>query len=698
MMEGLGLDRPVWLWALVLVPVLVLLAVRAERLRAQDISKLLATRLAAQLTAGVSPRLRWTRVALVCLALAAGVVALAGPHAGYRIRETRTTGHDVILAVDVSRSMLAGDLQPNRLVRAQLLADDIVRQLPGDRIGVVAFAGSAFLQAPLTVDHGAVLESVQALDTKVIPRGGSNLAQAIRTAVEAFGKGESSHRVLVILSDGEELDADALPAAREAAEAGIRIDTVGIGTANGSLIPVPAEGGGTTFVKDASGRLVTSRLDESRLREIAKIGGGRYDNLAANSGVGREIAASIRALEAGDAGSEITREPLTRYQWPLGLAVAALLGLLLLPERPGKTGGARSGRSAIHVAVVLLALAAPDGLHADDDPHDAFAAGEFDKAYEGFAARADKSSSPWEAYNAGTAALKANRYDDAIARFGQSMADSDPTIQSRAAYNLALALASKASAQSDPGSAIPLLRDAIEHFRKAEDDSSVSADASFNRKAAEQWLKELERLKQQQEQKDQQQKKQQQNKNRQGGESDQQQNEQQEQQGGQQDSKGEEGQQQEQQNGGKEQQGQQGGQKEDQQGQAENAQEPGEQSEQSGESQPEDGEPRSGGQEDRQQQDAGAQPGSESVQPAPTPVPGQHEGTLEGEMAQREPTGSENDTRTASAAQSDGKEVTDGRMTAAQARAILESLRGDERRVLLFDRESRQQLPTDKDW
>lgn len=670
-MSSIGFSQPLWLWALTLLPVLLAIAFRAEQKRARDVARLLATRLAPQLTAGASPALRWSRTTLFLLALAAGIVTLARPHAGYTLRETRTTGRDVILAIDVSRSMLANDLQPSRLVRAQLLADDIIRQLPGDRVGIVAFAGSAFLQAPLTVDHGAVLESVQALNSDIIPHGGSNIAQAIRTALDAFGKGESSHRALVILSDGEELDADAIPVTQEAADLGVRFFTVGIGTPNGSVIPVPDNRGGTEFVKDATGNLVTSRLDEQRLREIAAIGGGSYHNLAANPGSGQNIASAIREIAARESGSEITREPLERFQWPLGFAVATLLAALMLPERTrSKRHTSNLARSA-SLLLITTTLTAPTSSWAANRAAQAFSAGDFDKAYENFAARATSSGSPQDAYNAGTAALKANRLDEAITQLGKALTSKDPSLQARADYNLASALAAKAANQQDPSSSIPLIEDAITHFLSAENDPALADDATFNRKAASEWLEELKKLQLQQNQEKQQQ-------DKQSNQQDQQQKDQQQQQQG----ESQEQQQQDQQQGDNSNDPQQEGSQDQQQKDNTAATESKQQQQQ-----------HNG---DGSQQHSDTQP-----TPEPTPVPGQNEETLEGEMQQKTPDEQEQKNQhsdTQESATAEPAEAPDGEMTPAQARAILESLRGDERRVLLFDRQQQQQLPTNKDW
>jgi len=197
-----------WFWAFALYPLLIAFFFRNEARRRVLLQKLVATRLLDRLAGTVSlPKRRW-RFALILLGLACFIVSLAQPQYGFTWQEAKRRGRDIIIAIDTSKSMLATDLAPNRLTRAKLAAEDLIQQLQGDRVGVIAFAGSSFLQAPLTADYSAVRESLQELDTDIIPQGGSDIAGAIRTAIEAFGKGESEHRALIIFTDGEELDAD----------------------------------------------------------------------------------------------------------------------------------------------------------------------------------------------------------------------------------------------------------------------------------------------------------------------------------------------------------------------------------------------------------------------------------------------------------------------------------------------------------
>src|SRR4030095_7657033 len=193
--------------------------------------------------------------------LAFVLISLARPRWGYAYDEVKRKGLDIILAVDTSRSMLSNDVQPNRLERVKLATHDLITQLRGDRIGLIAFAGRAFVQAPLTIDYDAAIESINDLDTKTIPEGGSNISEAIALATQTFGKSAMGNRALVIFTDGEELSGDAVNEAKKAADAGVKIFTIGVGTPQGSLIPVTGDDGQTSFVKDSSGQVVKSKLD-----------------------------------------------------------------------------------------------------------------------------------------------------------------------------------------------------------------------------------------------------------------------------------------------------------------------------------------------------------------------------------------------------------------------------------------------------
>ncbi len=274
----MSFGQPLWFWGFAFLPLLIVLYARNESRRSKLLKQLVAARLFDRLAGTVSLRLRRLRFALLLLGFAALLVSLAQPRYGYTWEQSKRQGRDVLIAIDCSKSMNATDLSPSRLARAKLATQDLIGQLPGDRVGLIAFAGTAFLQAPLTIDYGAVLNSLSEMDTDIIPRGGTNISAAIAEADAAFGKGESENRCLIIFTDGEDLEADAVAAAN-AEKDHMRIFTVGLGSTEGSLIPVPGDNGGTNFVKDENGQIVKSRLDEDRLRKIAETTGGFYVHL-----------------------------------------------------------------------------------------------------------------------------------------------------------------------------------------------------------------------------------------------------------------------------------------------------------------------------------------------------------------------------------------------------------------------------------
>src|SRR3989454_10943336 len=250
----MSFGAPEWLWGLLLIPILMAFFIRAERLGLRRLQEFVSARLLPQLAGTVNRLRRVVRFALQLLGLSFGLLSLTQPRWGYTFEDVKRRGLDLLFAVDTSRSMLSNDVAPNRLERVKLAAQDLITELQGDRVGLIAFAGRAFLQAPLTIDYDAAVESINDLDTKTIPEGGTNISEAIALATQTFGKSAMGNRALIIFTDGEELSGDAVNEAKKAADAGVRIFTVGVGTAQGSLIPVEGKEGG--FVKDAKGQVV----------------------------------------------------------------------------------------------------------------------------------------------------------------------------------------------------------------------------------------------------------------------------------------------------------------------------------------------------------------------------------------------------------------------------------------------------------
>ncbi|MCI0566644.1 MAG: VWA domain-containing protein, partial [Acidobacteria bacterium] len=220
---------------------------------------------------------RWViRVALILLAGTFLALALARPQWGAKVEEVRRKGVDVIIAMDVSSSMLAEDVKPSRLARAREEVATLIDSLEGDRVGLVAFAGEATVACPLTLDYSAAKVFLDVLDPALVPVPGTAIASAIRKSSEAFGSKEKRYKVLVLITDGEDHEKDAVAAAREAAAEGVVIYTLGVGSGSGSPIPVRGtDGSGGGYKKDREGKIVTSRLDPVKLAEIAEAAGGR---------------------------------------------------------------------------------------------------------------------------------------------------------------------------------------------------------------------------------------------------------------------------------------------------------------------------------------------------------------------------------------------------------------------------------------
>lgn len=341
--EGaVSFDDPGLLWLAAALPLAVgagLWLWSRRRLRAARVFGSAA--LLERLGAGDLARFPAARAPLLLLAAACLGVAAAGPRWGLESVEEHRAAADLVLALDVSRSMLARDIAPNRLERERVLARRILRELPGDRIGLVAFSGRAYVLSPMTVDHSALQLYLDALDPEIVSQGGSSLASAIRQAADlARGPEDAGRGVVVLVTDGEALEEEeeVLSAASRAARAGITIHTVGVATREGA--PIPQAGAGDpleSYVRGPDGEIVISALGENLLREVAELTGGRYFRIG-EAGATDAVLRSLRSLNrtAGEAGSRVREK--ARYAW---FVMAAIVFLLL----DGLIAGRRAGRN-----------------------------------------------------------------------------------------------------------------------------------------------------------------------------------------------------------------------------------------------------------------------------------------------------------------------------------------------------------------
>lgn len=336
--DGVQMGSPDSLWLLWLLPALGAFYVYSFRTKTRLLRRFAEPAMLARLTAGVSRPRQVLKALLVMVGVLACVLALAGIRWGFTWEEVKREGVDIVVALDVSDSMLVEDAESggslSRLERAKREITDLLRLLEGDRIGLVAFAGTAFVECPLTLDYGAAEIFLDSIDTDLIPVKGTDLADAIQVSLEAFEGGTHNSRAVILITDGEDHSGAALAAADKAKIDGVRIFTIGIGRDEGA--PIPAPGGG--FRRDRRGEIVLSRLDEKTLQKIALETGGRYvRSVTGDVDLEQIYAQGIKAvLEDQDLGSRRRQRWEERFQWLVALALFALMAEPLITDRLGK--------------------------------------------------------------------------------------------------------------------------------------------------------------------------------------------------------------------------------------------------------------------------------------------------------------------------------------------------------------------------
>ncbi len=492
---------------------LIFLFRKMQQLREQQLQKFAASHLLGKLCANVSAERRTVKKALVLAAIFCCFVALARPQHGSKWVEVKRKGIDILFAVDTSKSMLAEDVRPNRLQRAKFAILDFVGQLEGDRVGLMPFAGSAYLMCPLTIDYGAFESSLDAVNTTIIPKGGTDLAAAIREAGSVLSN-EANHKILVFITDGENLQGDALKAAEKAAEEGMTIYTVGVGTQTGELIPL-SRNGKTGFVKDKDGKFITSHLDETALTKIAEVTGGLYVPLGAGGeGLQTIYQEKLSLVPKEELAEKRHKVPLERFVWPLGAAIVLLMLEFVVSGRKSarsfkipfiKTAGRRDKVTA---ALLLLFLLGSPLIHAAraSEGEDAYRKGDYLTAAEFYDEALQKT--PDDArlhFNYGTAAYKNNMYDEAAKAFQEALKSDDLALQEEAYFNRGNALFQQGSesVQTDAQHSMEMWQQALDSYDGALQLNSMNDDARFNQELVKRKLEELKKQQEEQDKQDQ---------------------------------------------------------------------------------------------------------------------------------------------------------------------------------------------------
>ena len=319
---------PLYLWLLLLVPVIPVVYGIARAMRRRRIRRFGDEDLVEALMPSWSGSKAWVRIILFTLAFMCFTVGIARPQMGAKLAERETKGAEIMICLDVSNSMLAEDYSPCRLERAKLAISRIVDKLEGDRIGLIVFAGTSFVQLPITTDYVSAKMFLSSIGPDSVPVQGTAIGEAITTAARSFSAQSEKSRAIIIITDGENHEDDAVDAARQVAETGVKIYTIGVGSLRGEPVPVKGE-----LLKDSEGNIVVSRLDEETLKKVASEGCGAYVH-AGNEEFGlNPVIDDIRKLEDERFNSVVFEEYDEQYMYFFAAALFFLVLEMLIGER-----------------------------------------------------------------------------------------------------------------------------------------------------------------------------------------------------------------------------------------------------------------------------------------------------------------------------------------------------------------------------
>lgn len=326
-------EHPLYLYALALLPLLILLMVWASYARKKALQRLGNPELVQRLMPERSPvRLRNKNI-LFLIGLFFIVIALANPQWGTKTQAVRRQSIDIIFALDISQSMLCQDIAPNRLTQAQRLCQELIQKLSGNRLGVILFAGEAYMQVPLTTDYEAVSLLLQSSNPDMISSQGTSIGEALEIAQQSTAK-SNGNRVVLVITDGEDHEARAESQARQAARSGMKIFTIGVGSEEGGFVPFVDETGMADYKRDVSGKPVTSKLNAGVLRKLASLGGGSFFRLGAQSdALVDALMDKLQKVEKREYEQRIVSEYRSHFQLFLLLGLGFLLAEFLIHYR-----------------------------------------------------------------------------------------------------------------------------------------------------------------------------------------------------------------------------------------------------------------------------------------------------------------------------------------------------------------------------
>jgi Ca-activated chloride channel family protein len=278
-----------------------------------------------------------TKFILFSIAITALIIGIANPQIGSKMEEVKREGVDLMIAIDLSNSMLAEDLQPNRLMRAKQSISKLIDRLDGDRIGLIVFAGDAFVQLPITTDYSAAKLFLSTINTSIVPTQGTAIGKAIGLSIKSFDLKNDQSKAIIVITDGENHEDDAIKKAEEAEELGIFIHTVGMGSAEGGPIPIKNRYGSvTSYQKDKEGNTIITVLNEEMLKQIAQAGGGSYIRANSTQSGLNALFKEINKMEKKEIGSKVFTDYKDRFQWFIGMAIILLIIEIMMKGRKNK--------------------------------------------------------------------------------------------------------------------------------------------------------------------------------------------------------------------------------------------------------------------------------------------------------------------------------------------------------------------------
>jgi len=490
----------VLLLALVLVPLAAWVVRRGLRRRGEDLGAFGDPAVLARGSTLGDARLARRRAWLQLAAVALGLVALARPQLGEREAELVRTGRDLLLVLDLSRSMTVTDVAPSRLAAAKAAAWETVSLSPGDRVGLIVFGGSAFLQLPLTSDHAALKLFLDAASPDDLGDPATDIGTALATAGKVFEhEGDRGHRAVLLVSDGESGEGDLEAATKSLRGEGTPVFALGVGTTGGAPVPADSSEAPEKFHRDHIGRIAISKLEEQDLRAVAKLTGGTYAR--ADRPADRMILrATLAKVRSRPLSARKSAERADRFQWPLALAVVALLGDLALAglarrrrrgasdrDTVSRKSDSSIGRTVASLLMLLLAASAGCSRGSLDarKGERLYASGDFAGSAKALDQALAADTTPVRAYNAGNAYYRMRRYEDAVVRYRLAAAG-PPVVRQPSVFNLGNSLMRAAEEAPERGQ---LLLDAIAAYEEALRLDPTDHDAKWNLELA---LKRLE--------------------------------------------------------------------------------------------------------------------------------------------------------------------------------------------------------------